>query len=446
VKLALPSPGIDGIEVVTAAELVVTPDDVDAWTQASLQAGVPAAARVHVLRTSEHRTETGWPLRVVESEVRAAGDRVVEVRAHAFYAFLDHGAVAVARAASAAAYERGREALLAALRRGAPDFAGPIAALAQLHDLPETAAELAPLEDPPPPPQPPAPPPSLEQIFAAANAARGDFAKLAAALAHVDERLQTSAGPLEHFVRGGILEKLGQRLEAADAYREAIRLDPGFAEAHFALGLACADLGRVDDALAAWEEAARARPGYVDAHYNIGQALYTRGEHERALARFRQALEHAPDDFFLLKKVAQAQHALGRHDDAERTRDELAGVWNRSQDPRVRQTSEYVFDQFQVAGKTVHAFETLRPPRPDFFSVLAFRVVDEHGHPTGLSAQLETSSVGREKGVPFVMTVIDGAKYRVAGTFSGRPGYAELKKIAEGLLAEAIQPRSSSGS
>jgi tetratricopeptide (TPR) repeat protein len=440
VKLVLPAPGIAELEVLTPAGLILVPDDLDAWTHAELHAGLPAGVHVHVVRTEELATETGWPLRLVESELRAGDERVVERRAHAFYSFLDHAAVAMARTLDGDAYARGREALVAALRRGAPDFSGPIAALSQLHDLPDAPAELPPVEEPPRAQPSPAPPPSLEQIFAAANAARGDFARLAAALAHVEERMQSTAGPLEHFVRGGILEKLGQRLEATDAYRAAVRLDPSFAEAHFALGLACADLGRDADAAAAWAEAIRVRPDYVDAHYNLGQAHYARGEHALALERFRQALAHAPEDFFLLKKLAQAQHALGQHDDAETTRDELARVWSASQDPRVRQTSEYVFDQFAVAGKTVHAFETLRPPRPDFYAVFSFRVVDDRGQPTGLAAQLETSSVGREQGVPFVMTVVDGATYRVIATLAGKPGYAQLRSIAQKVLAEAMAP------
>jgi tetratricopeptide (TPR) repeat protein len=316
-----------------------------------------------------------------------------------------------------------------------------VTSLAQLFDLPEPQPAPA----PGPEAAPRAPRPSLEQIFRAAKDARGDFARLAAALAHIDEHLLDSPGAVDHFVRGGILVQLGQGLEALDAYRNAVQLDPGFAEAHFALGLAYADLGRDADAIAAWDQALEARPGYLDACYNKAQAHYARRELPQALETWRRALEVAPEDFSLLKKLAQTQHALGQHAEAELTREAIATAWQKSTDPTVRHTSEYVFDQFEVAGRTIHAFETLRPPKPDFFSVFSFRVVDAKGQPTGLAVQLETSSAARARGTPFVLTLVDGSAYRVMGTYDGRPDYAMLKEHVTRVLGEAVAtpPRSS---
>lgn len=431
-KLVLPPH--EGLEL-TAGELTTLRDDVDAWTRAALHEGLPPKAHVRVARTEEHATTTGWPFRLVESEVRTEDDRLLELRAHAFFSFLEHAAVVVARGP--------HEGLLDVLRGAVPDFSGPVSALAPLFDLSgEPPAEPAPPpEEQPAPPRPPRP--SLEEIFRAAKAARGDFAQLAAALAHVDEHLAEAPHPVAHYVRGGILAQLGQGFEAAGAYRQAIELDPGFAEAHFALGLTYADLGRTADAIAAWGRAAEVRPDYLDALYNKAQAHYSRGELAEALATWKAALAHAPEDFFLLKKLAQTQHGLGQHGDAAATHDAIIAAWEKSSDATVRHLSEYVFDQFEVAGMTVHALETLRPPKPDFFAVFSFRVVDAKGQPTGLAAQLETSTVAREKGTPFVLTVVDGDRYRVLGTYDALPSYPLLKQHVTKVLTEATQPRSS---
>jgi hypothetical protein len=66
--------------------------------------------------------------------VRDADGAVVEVRAHAFYAFFEHAASACLRAASREVL--GGVAWLELLASGRPDFSGAIAAVAQLYDLP----------------------------------------------------------------------------------------------------------------------------------------------------------------------------------------------------------------------------------------------------------------------------------------------------------------------
>lgn len=67
----------------------------------------------------------------------------------------------------------------------------------------------------------------LEEAYAAED--RDEFGP---ALLKCDLAIQLNPGLAEaHNLRGIVLEELGRRREAAAAYREAIRLDPGSAEA-----------------------------------------------------------------------------------------------------------------------------------------------------------------------------------------------------------------------
>ena len=79
----------------------------------------------------------------------------------------------------------------------------------------------------------------------------------------------------------------GQLDEAIAGYREAIRLEPDYAEAHYNLGIALQDKGQLDEAIAAYREAIRLKPDSAEAHYNLGNALRTReaGRGHRLLSR-----------------------------------------------------------------------------------------------------------------------------------------------------------------
>src|SRR5262245_4893903 len=68
------------------------------------------------------------------------------------------------------------------------------------------------------------------------------------------------------------------QLEQAEAEcREALRLNPGLAEAHNNLGAVLRARGRMDEAIAECRKAVRLRPGYAEAHNNLGAALASKG-------------------------------------------------------------------------------------------------------------------------------------------------------------------------
>ena len=79
-------------------------------------------------------------------------------------------------------------------------------------------------------------------------------------------------------------------------YREAIRLKPDYALAHYNLGIALRKKGDVDGAIAEYREVIRLRPDAGNVHYDLGMELEQKGEGQSALEEYRKAQESDPKD------------------------------------------------------------------------------------------------------------------------------------------------------
>jgi tetratricopeptide (TPR) repeat protein len=71
---------------------------------------------------------------------------------------------------------------------------------------------------------------------------------------------------------------LNQRSEAEAHLREAIRLDPNLALAHFQLGNILEDAGQTEDAISQFQAAARLDPGYAEPHYALARIYRKLGD------------------------------------------------------------------------------------------------------------------------------------------------------------------------
>lgn len=106
------------------------------------------------------------------------------------------------------------------------------------------------------------------------------------------------------FGRGEALES-SNRHGAETAYRRALALDPGFADAYLNLGALLCEGQRCAEAVALYDEALRRFPDEALFHFNRAVALEDEGRDSDALAGYDASLRLSPD-------LADAHYNAGR--------------------------------------------------------------------------------------------------------------------------------------
>jgi len=114
----------------------------------------------------------------------------------------------------------------------------------------------------------------------------------------IDEIRHAVAGrtdiPEAHFVIGELLSRNGARADEIIAeYKECLRQDPAFYEAHNGLGLMFVQLGETEEAVSEFGEAVHAAPGYAEGHANLGSALLD-SHPEQAVNELEDAIRLQP--------------------------------------------------------------------------------------------------------------------------------------------------------
>jgi tetratricopeptide (TPR) repeat protein len=110
---------------------------------------------------------------------------------------------------------------------------------------------------------------------------------------------------------------LKQYKEAADAYRQSIKLDPyNAADGYYALGLVYRDWGKADDEIHAYKQAIRARPDYTAAYERLGATYLKSKKYNEAIEAFRQISALKPGDALAPNNLGEAYLELNCLNDA----------------------------------------------------------------------------------------------------------------------------------
>ncbi len=216
-------------------QLVALPDDRTRWIQRALRTNLAVGSVLTLVRDVIDRTATGWPLRVVVTQVqldsRASAARW---RLHGFYAFFEHAAIAVVEGPTREALDE----VLPIMRSGRPRW-DALGALAQLWDIPVGAS--------PPGADDPGGPTAIDTAAA-------------------------------HHAAGIVHARAGDVKLALQDWDAAAALDPLYVDGLYNAGVALHRTGDVAAALAYWERGlARAPRDFwflrklVQAHNALGQ-------------------------------------------------------------------------------------------------------------------------------------------------------------------------------
>ncbi len=110
---------------------------------------------------------------------------------------------------------------------------------------------------------------------------------------------------------------LKQYREAAENYRQSIRLDPfNAADAYYALGLVYRDWGRADEEIQAYKQAIRLKPDYVSAYERLGSRYLRAKKYSEAIEVFRQLTALKPGDANVPNSMGEAYLEMGLTSDA----------------------------------------------------------------------------------------------------------------------------------
>jgi protein O-mannosyl-transferase len=103
---------------------------------------------------------------------------------------------------------------------------------------------------------------------------------------------------------GVTLARQGKDQEAVTHYLNALKINPGYADAHYNLGVLLARQRKEQEAIAHLAEALRIKPNMAKAHNDLGAILYKQG-------KIQEAIDHFSEAVHIDAKYAEAQYNLG---------------------------------------------------------------------------------------------------------------------------------------
>lgn len=110
---------------------------------------------------------------------------------------------------------------------------------------------------------------------------------------------------------------LKQFREAAEAYRQSIRLDPyNGADGWYALGLVYRDWGKGDDEIQAYKQAIRLKPDYTSAYERLAAGYMRSKKYPQAIEAYKQLMALKPGDAAVSNNMGEAYIELGLTSDA----------------------------------------------------------------------------------------------------------------------------------
>lgn len=105
--------------------------------------------------------------------------------------------------------------------------------------------------------------------------------------------------------------------EAAENYRQAIRIDPyNAADAHYALGLVYRDWGRPEEEIQAYKQAIKLKPDYASAYERLGSRYLKSKKYPEAVETFKQLTALKPGDANVPNNMGEAYLGMNLMSDA----------------------------------------------------------------------------------------------------------------------------------
>ena len=115
-----------------------------------------------------------------------------------------------------------------------------------------------------------------------------------------------------YYNMGNALREQGKRDEAIEAYTKALSIKPNYAEAYNNMGIAFKEQGKLKEAIEVYNKALSIKPDYADAYNNMGDALKGQGTLAEAISKYEKALLIKPNFAEALSNMGIALMAKGK--------------------------------------------------------------------------------------------------------------------------------------
>ncbi|MFN2453711.1 MAG: tetratricopeptide repeat protein [Pyrinomonadaceae bacterium] len=120
----------------------------------------------------------------------------------------------------------------------------------------------------------------------------------------------------QYYRKGMSLAAAGRYAEAAEAFRQSLRLTPAWAEALNNLGASYHEMGGFEQAEASFKQAIRLRADFAEAYYNLGSLYDDGGRLEEAIEAFKQAIRFKQDYAWAYAKLGESYYKTEQFDEA----------------------------------------------------------------------------------------------------------------------------------
>jgi len=117
------------------------------------------------------------------------------------------------------------------------------------------------------------------------------------------------------FLKAMRARQQGDLNAALKYYKEAVKADPDYAEAHAEIGFIYgSELGKVDDSITELKKAIALNPNISSAHANLGMAYSVKNMLDESIAEFRKAVDIDPGDSISSLNLAKSFYEQGKYD------------------------------------------------------------------------------------------------------------------------------------
>ena len=97
---------------------------------------------------------------------------------------------------------------------------------------------------------------------------------------------------------------------AENLYREILKTNPNYENAHNNLGTIFNELGEYHKAISCYEKAIEINPNFVNAHNNLGETFKALGQPQKAISCYEKAIEINPGDISTLDSLLKSLYEM----------------------------------------------------------------------------------------------------------------------------------------